>query len=386
VRPEYLACSLDDSHRQDAERPATTCPHDGAPLLVRYGRIAIDRDAVAAREPSMWRYLEALPLDDGEEPVSLGEGATPLLRATRLERALGLSVPLYVKDESGNPTGSFKSRGMSVAVTRAKKFGIRELVAPSAGNAGGALAAYGARAGMAVTVFLPRDTPATIVEECRTYGARVELVAGLIDEAGKLAAEYARETGAFNVATLREPYRIEGKKTMGYELVETLGTVPAAIVYPTGGGTGLVGMWKAFDELEAAGWIGTERPQMISVQAEGCAPIVRAFESGLSAAARWNDASTAAWGLRVPAAIGDRLMLRAIRESRGTALAVSERAMREDMLALRTLEGIDASEEGGAALAALRVLATRQWPFAGPVVIFNTGSALKYAPRDAAAA
>ena len=386
MRPEYLACSLDDSHRFDAERPATTYPHDGAPLLVRYGRVALDRAAVAAREPSMWRYREALPLDDGEEPVSLGEGATPLLRAKRLERALGLDVPVYVKDESGNPTGSFKSRGMSVAVTRAKKFGIRELVAPSAGNAGGALAAYGARAGIAVTVFLPRDTPPTLVEECRTYGARVELVAGLIDDAGKLAAGYARETGAFNVATLREPYRIEGKKTMGYELVETRGAVPAAIVYPTGGGTGLVGMWKAFDELEAAGWIGAERPQMISVQAEGCAPIVRAFESGLPAAERWNDASTAAWGLRVPAAIGDRLMLRAIRESRGTAIAVSERAMRDDMLALRTLEGIDASEEGGAALAALRALEGKRWSFTGPVVLFNTGSALKYAPRDAAVA
>jgi threonine synthase len=386
VRPDFLACSLDDHHRFDAERPATTCTHDGAPLLVRYPSASLDRATVATRGPSMWRYREALPLDADEEPVSLGEGATPLLRAHRIERELGLDVALYVKDESRNPTGSFKSRGMSVAVTRAKKFGIAELVAPSAGNAGGALAAYGARAGIAVTLFLPRDTPATIVEECRTFGARVHLVEGLIDAAGKLAAEHAAASGAFNVATLREPYRLEGKKTMGFELVETLGTVPSAIVYPTGGGTGLVGMWKAFDELEAAGWIGCERPQMISVQAEGCAPIVRAFAAGSATAERWVDAATAAWGLRVPAAIGDRLMLRAISKSGGTALAVGEDAMREDMLALRSQEGIDASEEGGAALAALRILVAQRRPFAGPVVLFNTGSALKYAPRGLAVA
>jgi threonine synthase len=384
VRPEFLACSLDDRHRFDADRPATTCELDGAPLLVRYPRAALERAAVAARAPSMWRYREALPLDEGEEPVSLGEGATPLLRAERLERALGLDVPLYVKDESANPTGSFKSRGMSVAVTRAKKFGIAELVAPSAGNAGGALAAYGARAGIAVTLFLPRDTPATIVEECRTFGARVELVDGLIDAAGKRAAGHAAASGAFNVATLREPYRIEGKKTMGFELVETLGGVPAAIVYPTGGGTGLIGMWKAFEELEGAGWIGSERPRMIAVQAEGCAPIVRAFESGAASAQPWDGAATAAWGLRVPAAIGDRLMLRAISDSGGTALAVGEDAMRDDMLALRTLEGIDASEEGGATLAALRALLAKGWKAEGPIVLFNTGSALKYAPRSLA--
>ncbi len=385
MRPKHLACSLDDSHRFDAERPATTCPHDGAPLLVRYPRIALDRSALAARTASMWRYREALPLDDNEEPVTLGEGGTPLVRVARLERELKLEAPLYVKDESRNPTASFKSRGMSAAVTRAKKHGATELVAPSAGNAGGALAAYGARAGIDVTVFLPRDTPPILIEECATYGARVELVDGLIDEAGKRAAAHARTNGAFNLATLREPYRIEGKKTMAFELVETLGSVPGTIVYPTGGGTGLVGMWKGFDELQEAGWIGAERPQMIAVQAEGCAPIVRAFASGAETAEPWEGASTAAWGLRVPAALGDRLMLQALRASSGTALAVGEREMRDEMHALRAREGIDAGEEGGAALAALRALVASGRALPGPVVLFNTGSALKYGPRSAGA-
>ncbi len=382
MRPDHLACSRDAAHRFDAEQLATVCPFDGAPLLVRYARIALDRSLVATRKPSMWRFREAMPLDDEEEPVTLGEGGTPLVHAARLERELRLEVPLYVKDESRNPTASFKSRGMSTAVTRAKKLGAPALVAPSAGNAGGALAAYGARAQLPVTVFLPRDTPAILIEECRTYGARVELVDGLIDDAGRLANAHAQETGAFNLATLREPYRIEGKKTMGYELVEQLGDVPGAIIYPTGGGTGLIGMWKAFDELEEAGWLGVQRPMMVSVQAEGCAPIVRAFERGEDAAERWNDAQTAAWGLRVPAALGDRLMLRALRDSGGTAIAVSEAAMAADMLALRAAEGIDAGEEGGAALAALRVLVARDVRFAGPVVLFNTGSALKYGPRS----
>jgi threonine synthase len=326
----------------------------------------------------MWRYREALPIGPGDEPVSLGEGGTPLLEAPRLSE----HVRVLVKDEAQNPTASFKARGMSAAVTRAKHLGAVALVAPSAGNAGGALAAYGARAGLPVTVFLPRDTPAILIEECRTYGADVRLVDGLIDAAGRLAAAFSQETGAFNVATLREPYRIEGKKTMAYELVEQLGAVPAAIVYPTGGGTGLVGMWKAFDELEAAGWIDARRPRMYSVQAEGCAPIVRAFESGADKAEPWVDAQTAAWGLRVPGALGDRLILRALRESGGSALAVSEAAMSDGMSRLRRLEGIDAGEEGGAALAALDALLAAGTRFDdGPVVLFNTGSALKYAPR-----
>ncbi len=381
--PTHLDCSRDTAHRFDAAHLATVCPHDGAPLLVRYPPIRIDRTALATRERSMWRYREALPVDSGELPVSLGEGATPLVRAKHTERELRCDVPVYVKDESRNPTASFKSRGMSAAVTVAKRLGVTALVAPSAGNAGGALAAYGARADLPVTVFLPRDTPAILIEECRTYGARVELVDGLIDDAGRLANAFALETGAFNVATLREPYRIEGKKTMAYELVEDLGDVPAAIVYPTGGGTGLVGMWKAFDELEAAGWIGAQRPAMVSVQAAGCAPIVRAFTNGADHAERWVDATTAAWGLRVPAAIGDRLMLRAIRDSGGRAIAVDEATMAADMHALRAGEGIDACEEGGAALSALRELLASGATFAGPIVLFNTGSALKYGPRTA---
>jgi threonine synthase len=377
----HLECSLDASHWADAGKLASTCPIDGAPLLARYDALALTRADAAGRAPSMWRFHEALPVDTGEEPVTLGEGGTPLVRTDRLERRLGVDVSLYVKDESRNPTGSFKSRGMSAAVTRAKRLGAPGLVAPSAGNAGGALAAYGARAGLPVTVFLPRDTPPILVEECRTYGARVELVDGLIDDAGRLAAAHAADTGDFNLATLREPYRIEGKKTMAYELVLELGDVPAAIVYPTGGGTGLIGMWKAFDELEALGWINGRRPKMFSVQADGCAPIVRAFERGDTSAVRWEGATTAAWGLRVPSALGDRLMLQAIRASHGAALAVSEDAMHDGMLELRTHEGIDACEEGGAALAALRELLARGERLEGPVVLFNTGSALKYGPR-----
>jgi threonine synthase len=383
VLPDHLECSLDASHRFEAERLASLCPHDAAPLLVRYARIVLDRAALAARPHDMWRYRDALPVEPGETPVSLGEGGTPLVPAARAADRVRFAGALYVKDESQNPTGSFKSRGMSAAVTRAKRLGASALVAPSAGNAGGALAAYGARAGLDVTVFLPRDTPAILIEECRTYGARVELVDGLIDDAGKLANAHAHETGAFNVATLREPYRIEGKKTMAYELVETLGDVPDAIFYPAGGGTGLIGMWKAFDELESAGWIGARRPRMFAVQAVGCAPIVRAFERGADHAERWVDARTAAWGLRVPAALGDRLMLRAVRDSHGAALAVDEAAMAHDMSTLRACEGIDACEEGGATLAAFRALLERGERFAGPVVLFNTGSALKYGPRAA---
>jgi threonine synthase len=362
----------------------TTCTVDGAPLLVRYPSLKLTRADVAGRAWTMWRYHEVLPVAEGEEPVSLGEGATPLLEARTLARELRIDNPVYVKDEAQNPTGSFKSRGMSVAVTCARRLGARALVAPSAGNAGSALAAYGARAGLPVTVFLPRDTPAIILEECASYGAEVELLDGLIDRAGAAAAAFASETGAFNMATLREPYRIEGKKTMAYELVEQLGEVPGTIVYPTGGGTGLIGMWKAFDELESLGWIGRERPVMVSVQAEGCAPIVRAFESGATTAEPWQDGRTAAWGLRVPAALGSHLILSAVRESGGSAVAVSEDDMLRDMRALHTREGIDASEEGGATLAALRVALQRGLKPKGPIVLFNTGSALKYAPRAVA--
>ena len=379
-----LYCSREPEHRFASDTLQTVCPTDGAPLLVAYPKPRLDRAEVERGPWSMWRYRQMLPVADGEEPVSLGEGCTPLIAAPRLGAELGLEVALYVKDESQNPTASFKSRGMSVAVTRALALGVRSLVAPSAGNAGGALAAYGARAGLPVTVFLPRDTPRTLIEECATYGARVELVDGLIDDAGKLAAEHAAATGAFNIATLREPYRIEGKKTMAYELVEQLGEVPGAIVYPTGGGTGLIGMWKAFDELQACGWVGSERPAMICVQTEGCAPMVRAFEEGAETARRWENAQTAAWGMRVPGALGDRLILRAIAASGGAAIAVTEDELLAGMRAIRQREGIDASEEGGATLAALHHALERGIRPRGCVVLFNTGSALKYAPRAGA--
>jgi threonine synthase len=368
----YLECSRDATHRQSPNALATLCPDDGAPLLVRYAGVALRREALAARPWTMWRYREMLPVADDEEPVSLGEGATPLIR---------LANGTYVKDEAQNPTGSFKSRGMSVAVTVAKRLGVPALVAPSAGNAGGALAAYGARAGLPVRVYVPRDTPALLVEEMQSYGADVVLVDGLIDDAGRIAAEYARKSGAFNVATFREPYRVEGKKTMGYELVEQLGGVPGTIVYPTGGGTGLVAMWKAFDELQQLGWIDAKRPVMVAVQAEGCAPIVRAFDRGAEFAERVEDGSTKMWGLRVPGGIGDRLTLRALRESHGHAVAVSDAAADEAMRDLHRNEGIDATEEGGATLAALRLLLSRGVTLPAPIVLFNTATSLKYAPR-----
>jgi threonine synthase len=380
MQPLNLECSQDARHRSDAEALSTVCPHDGAPLLVRYAVARLERAALAARPWTMWRYREMLPVGEGDEPVTLGEGATPLLPLGHVAKALGLDA-VYVKDEAQNPTGSFKARGMSVAVTVARRLGVTALVAPSAGNAGGALAAYGARAALPVRVYVPRDTPALLVDEMEGYGAEVILIGGLIDDAGRIAAEYARGSGAFNVATFREPYRVEGKKTMGYELVEQLGDVPGTIIYPTGGGTGLVAMWKAFEELERIGWIGAARPVMISVQAEGCAPIVRAFQRGEQSAQRVDDGSTKMWGLRVPGGIGDRLSLRAIRESRGRAVTVTDEEAAEAMRDMHRHEGIDATEEGGATLAALRAFVKEGVPLPIPIVLFNTATSLKYWPR-----
>ena len=361
---------------------ATVCPHDGAPLLVHYGDVTLSREAVAARPWTMWRYREMLPIAHDEEPISLGEGATPLVSLANLRKDLNLDA-IYVKDEAQNPTGSFKSRGMSVAITVAKRLGAPELVAPSAGNAGGALAAYGARANLRVRVYVPRDTPEMLIEEMRGYGAHIELVDGLIDHAGRAAAQYAQETGAFNVATFREPYRVEGKKTMGYELIEQLGRVPGTIVYPTGGGTGLVGMWKAFSELERVGWIGKEWPTMICVQAEGCAPLVSAFQRGDEFARAIEGGQTKMWGLRVPGGIGDRLLLCALRESRGHAVAVSDKQADDAMRDLHQREGIDATEEGGATLAAVRQLLAEDVALREPIVLFNTATSLKYGSRKA---
>lgn len=373
--PDSLECSRDRSHRYSPQALASVCPIDGAPLLVRYP-VARAAQLTLSGEWTMWRYRMMLPVAEGEEPVSLGEGATPLVRLSTVGAG-----DVYVKDEAQNPTGSFKSRGMSAAVTVAKRLGARSLVAPSAGNAGGALAAYGARAGIAVRVYVPRDTPELLVEEIESYGAQAALVDGLIDQAGRRAAEDASESGAFNVATFREPYRVEGKKTMAYELVEQLGRVPGTILYPTGGGTGLVGMWKAFDELEQLGWVGAARPVMVAVQAEGCAPIVRAFARGEEVAAPVENGVTTMWGLRVPGGIGDRLTLQALRESGGRAIAVSDARADEAMRELHEREGIDATEEGGATLAALRALDASGVELPAPIVLFNTATSLKYAPR-----
>ncbi len=299
--------------------------------------------------------------------VTLGEGITPLLRSTR-------SPNVWFKDESKNPTRSFKSRGMAAAVTMAKALGARSLAAPTAGNAGAALAAYGARAELPVFVAMPRDTPQSIVDECRGYGAQVELVAGVITDAARRVQQFIAENGGFDLSTLREPYRVEGKKIMGYELLEDLGRLPDAILYPTGGGTGLIGMWKAFDEMEALGWIGAERPRMFSVQSSGCAPIVRAFDQNLETAPEWESPQTGAWGLRVPRAIGDRLMLQALRDSGGGAVAVDESQIERAAAEVREREGIDAGPETGAAMLALETLtASGTLRRDDLVVVFSTG-------------
>jgi threonine synthase len=359
------------------------CPRDGGVLYARYdlGRAArqLDREEVAARAPGVWRIPELMPVRDPSNIVTLGEGGTPLLPVPRLGQRLGLAS-LYVKEEGLNPTGSFKARGISAAVSRAKELGVRALTIPTAGNAGSALAAYGARAGMRVDVFLPADTPPLFLKELRAFGATAHPVDGLIDAAGARARAFAAETGAFDVSTLKEPYRCEGKKTMGYELAQAFGwSLPDVIVYPTGGGTGIVGMWKAFEEMQALGWIGPEHPRMVSVQSEGCAPIVRAYEEGAERARPWEGASTYASGIRVPAAVGDYLILRAVRESGGRALAVSEEEIVEHTLLIDRTEGIFACPEGGATLAALaRLRAAGEVAPGERVVLFNCGTGLKY--------
>lgn len=367
----------------DAGTLQTLCPADGGVLYARYdlvrARRALDRDAVAARAPGMWRIPELMPVRDPANIVTLGEGGTPLLAAPRVGQQLGFSQ-LFIKDEGLNPTGSFKARGLSAAVSRAKELGVHAFTIPTAGNAGSALAAYGARAGIPVDVFMPADTPALFKKEVRAYGATVHLVDGLIDRAGAEARAHAAQTGAFDVSTLKEPYRCEGKKTMGYELATHFDwRLPDVVIYPTGGGTGMVGMWKAFAEMEALGWIGSERPRMVSVQAAGCAPIVRAYEQGAERAEPWQGATTYASGLRVPAAVGDYLILRAVRESGGTAIAVREDEIVEHAARINASEGIFAAPEGGATLAALVRLRERGWVRGDErIVLFNTGTGLKY--------
>ena len=386
---DTLECSR-CSKTSNPREIAFLCPC-GAPLLVRYriGEAArtLTREALRDRPPTMWRYREVLP--GAGEPVSLGEGMTPLHHARRLGSSLGLTN-LFIKDESVNPTGSFKARGLSAAVTVARELGVEHAAIPSAGNAGGALAAYGALAGIGVTLFLPEDTPAPFFVEARALGANVRTVSGSIaDCARRLAAEGEGLSPSrwYDVSTLKEPYRIEGKKTMGYELVEQAGgRVPDVIVYPTGGGTGLIGMWKAFDEMERLGWIGSERPRMVSVQAAGCAPIVRAYETGAESAGVWDAPATYASGLRVPSARGDFLILRALRESRGAALAVTDAEMHESAREIGRSEGIHAAPEGGATLAALKKLVeTGRVARDETVVLFNTGTGLKYPDPPGAA-
>jgi threonine synthase len=379
----HLECSL-CGQTYDADRLWNLCPECGKPLLARYdleqARALVSPQAIAGREPSLWRYHELLPVRDPHYILRLGEGWTPLVRAARLGRAVDFER-LYIKDEGLNPTGSFKARGLGVAVSRACELGVTAVSIPSAGNAAGAMSAYAALAGMEAHVFMPQDVPPLFVAECRALGAEVTLVEGLITDCGRVAAEGVRRLGRFDVSTLKEPYRLEGKKTMGYELAEQLGwTLPDVIVYPTGGGTGLIGMWKAVDELERLGWIGAERPRMVSVQSEGCAPMVRAFHEGQEFATPWQDAHTVADGLRVPAAVGDFLILRALRESGGTAVAVADAEMIEAANLMGRTQGIFPCPEGGATLAAFRHLRAQGWIGDDEtVVLFNTGGGLKYA-------
>ena len=376
---ECAACHLE----HEARRLHNLCRDCGKPLLVRYdlerAKSALTKESLVGRRPDLWRYREVLPVEDDTNIVSLGEGWTPLLRAERLGNKLGINR-LYIKDESQNPTQSFKARGMSAAVSMAKELGARKLAVPSAGNAAGALAAYAARAGLECFIFMPDDTPRANVVECEQTGANVTLLAGLITDCGAEVARRKEAEGWFDVSTLKEPYRVEGKKTLGYELAEQFNwELPDVIIYPTGGGTGLIGMWKAFDEMEQMGWIGPARPRMITVQASGCAPIVRAFEAGQRFAEEFPNAETVASGLRVPKAIGDFLILDAIRASRGTALAVSDEELIEATREIGAAEGVFCAPEGAACLPALRkLLAAGEVATSERIVLFNTGAGVKY--------
>jgi threonine synthase len=377
----HLACTK-CNRRDEPGRVLNLC-ECGAPLYARYDLEQAARDMrpgqLELREPTMWRYREVLPLADFDLRVSLGEGFTPLLPAPRLGALLGLPR-LLVKDESGNPTGSFKARGLSMAVSMAKALGATDVCLPSAGNAGSALAAYAAVAGLKAHVFVPKDIARLFLVEAEAYGAHVETVDGLITDAGRVCAALAREHGWYECATFKEPYRVEGKKTMGYEIAEQMEwTLPDVILYPTGGGTGLVGMWKAFEELEQMGFIGPKRPRMYAVQAEGCAPIVKAFSEGREDAPYWEGARTLAHGLRVPKALADFLILRALRESQGGGVAVSEAEIIGGVREASSREGLFMAPEGGACVAAARKLrASGALSPDDTVVLFNTGTGYKY--------
>jgi threonine synthase len=378
----HLECAL-CGKAYEARRLHNLCTECGRPLLVRYDLEAaartLTRESLKGRRADLWRYAEVLPVEREENIVSLGEGWTPLLRAERLGARLGLTK-LYLKDESQNPTQSFKARGMTAAVSMAKELGVSKLAVPSAGNAAGALAAYAARAGLEAHIFMPKDTPRANVVECEQTGARVTLMEGLITDCGAEVGRRKEAEGWFDVSTLKEPYRVEGKKTLGYELAEQFDwELPDVCVYPTGGGTGLVGMWKAFDEMEALGWIGSKRPRMVSVQSEGCAPIIRAFEEGKRFADEFENAATVASGLRVPKAVGDFLILDALRASKGAAVAVSDEELLAAVGEIGAAEGLFVAPEGAACLPALRKLIERgEVKSDERVVLFNTGAGVKY--------
>jgi threonine synthase len=375
---ECSACGL----QHEWSRLQNLCRSCNKPLVAIVDLAAasrtLTRETLATREKSMWHYREVLPLPGDVQPISLGEGGTPLLRASGSCRTN--DIDLWIKDESLNPTQSFKARGMSVAVSMAKYLGATKLAAPSAGNAGGALAAYAARAGLEAHIFMPRDTPRANIIECRELGARVTLIDGLITDCGAEIASRKEKEGWFDMSTLKEPYRVEGKKTLGYELAEQMSwRLPDVILYPTGGGTGLIGMGKAFDEMETLGWIGKKRPRMFAVQASGCAPIVRAFEAGEKTAAEFPDAHTIASGLRVPKAIGDFLMLNILHQSKGGAVAVDDEEMTRIAREVGSKEGLFVCPEGAACFAALKSLQRAGKITRGErVVIFNTGAGIKY--------
>ena len=381
----HLECSM-TGEREEAGR-LHGLSRAGRPLLVRYdlaaARQELTKATLAARPADMWRYREILPVRDAANIVSLGEAATPIVRLDRVGARLGMKH-LLVKDESRLPTGSFKARGLCMAVSMARELGVTRVAMPSNGNAGAALAAYGRRAGMEVTIFCPDDTPEINLREISAFGARLIRVDGLIDSCGEIVAAGAAEHKWFDLSTLKEPYRLEGKKVMGLELAEQLGwQLPDAILYPTGGGTGLIGMWKAFRELEEMGLIGSGRPRMVAVQAEGCAPIVRAFAAGDEHAARWEDAETAAAGIRVPKAVGDFLILRAVRESGGFAIAVSDAALARAAAEAAEADGLLLCPESGATLAACEQALERGLIAKDErVLLFNCASGLKYPMRD----
>jgi threonine synthase len=377
----HLECSA-CGKRREAGQVHNLC-ECGGPLLVRYdldkARAIWTRESLTTGPSNMWRYAPMLPVRNAASIVSLGEGMTPLLRANRLAKRLG-ATDVWIKDEGINPTGSFKARGLSCAISMCVELGIRKVAIPSAGNAASALAAYAAAAGLESHIFMPQDVPQANYIECKAFGAHVTLVNGLISDCGKMVAARKDAEGWFDVSTLKEPYRIEGKKTMGYEVAEQFDwELPDAIFYPAGGGVGLIGMWKAFEEMELLGWISRKRPKMIVVQAAGCAPLVRAFERGEDRSEFWENAYTVAAGLRVPKALGDFLVLEAVRKSGGTAVAISDSELLEASLELGAAEGIFAAPEGGACIAALeKLLANGFLRKTERIVIYNTGAGLKY--------